>query len=84
MSALKTLREMQACPWIKQAGIDLMPLPSGDLQRYYEQSLAEFASGNKELTPESWAAFIKQFDALGGLEWEAEGIKVAEENDLLY
>ncbi len=84
MSALTTLREMQACPWIKQAGIDLMPLPSGDLQRYYEQSLAEFASGNKELTPESWAAFIKQFDALGGLEWEAEGIKVAEENDLLY
>ena len=84
MSALTTLREMQQCPWIKQPGVDILPLPSGDLQRFYEQSLAEFASGNRELTPENWAAFIKQFDALGGLEWEAEGIKVAEENDLLY
>lgn len=84
MSALKTLREMQACPWIKQPGVDILPLPSGDLQRFYEQTLAEFASGNRELTPENWDAFIKQFDELGGKEWEEEGIKVAEENNLLY
>ena len=84
MSALTTLREMQQCPWIKQPGVDILPLPSGDLQRFYEQSLAEFASGNRELTPENWAAFIKQFDELGGLAWEEEAIKVAEENNLLY
>ena len=84
MSALTTLREMQACPWIKQAGVDIMPLPSGDLQRYYEQGLAEFVSGNKELNETSWAAFINQLDKLGAREWEAEGVKTAEENNLLY
>ncbi len=83
MSALDTLREMQECPWIKQVGVDLLPLITGDLQRYYEQSLAEFVSGNKELTPESWAAFIDQFNALGGKAIEDEGIALAKELSLL-
>lgn len=84
MSALVTLREMQAQPWIKQAGVDLLPLPNGDLKRYYEQSVAEFASGNKKLTAESWDAFIKQFKALGGQDWNDEGVKTAKELGILY
>lgn len=84
MSALTTLREMQAQPWIKQSGVDLLPLPNGDLKRYYEQSVAEFASGNKELTPESWAAFIEQFKKLGGQEWNDAGVATAKELGILY
>ncbi len=84
MSALVTLREMQAQPWIKQAGVDLLPLPNGDLKRYYEQSLAEFASQNKELTKENWAHFIEQFKKLGGQEWNDSGVKTATELGILY
>lgn len=84
MSALTTLREMQSKPWIKQAGVDLLPLPSADLKRFYEQSVAEFASGNKVLTPESWAKFIEQFKALGGQKWNDDGVKTATELGILY
>ncbi len=83
MSALKTLREMAAQPWIKQAGVDLLPLPSGDLQRYYEQTVLEFASGNRKLTKENWDAFIKQFKAMGGQEWNDKGVKTATELNIL-
>ena len=83
MSALTTLREMQQCPWIKQPGVDILPLPSGDLQRFYEQSLAEFASGNRELTPENWAAFIDQFNKIGGEAWNAEGVAAMEADGLV-
>ena len=84
MSALTTLREMQAQPWIKQAGVDLLPLPSGDLKRFYEQTVLEFASKNKELNPTTWAAFIDQFKALGGQAWNDEGVKTATELGILY
>lgn len=84
MSALTTLREMQAKPWIKQAGVDLLPLPNADLKRFYEQSVAEFASGNKDLTPETWAKFIEQFKALGGQKWNDEGVEKATELGILY
>ena len=84
MSALVTLREMQAQPWIKQSGIDLLPLPSSDLKRFYEQSLVEFIRGNKPLNQATWSKFIKDFDAMGGKEWEENGIKTATELGLLY
>ncbi len=84
MSALVTLREMQAQPWIKQSGIDLLPLPSSDLKRFYEQSLVEFVRGNKPLNEETWAKFIKDFDAMGGKAWNDAGVQTATELGLLY
>lgn len=83
MSALVTLREMQAKPWIKQSGIDLMPLPNSDLKRFYEQSVVEFIRGNRELTQDAWNKFLKEFDAMGGKDWEEAGIKTATELGLL-
>lgn len=84
MSALDTLYEMQAQPWIKQSGVDLLPLPSGDLKRFYEQSVVEFVRGNKELTQSTWNKFITEFDAIGGKAWEEAGIQTAKELNLLY
>ncbi len=83
MSAYDTLLEMASKPWIAQAGVELLPLPNSDLKRYYEQSLAEFASGNKELTPETWAKFIAEFKALGGQEWNDAGVAKATELGIL-
>ena len=84
MSALTTLREMQSKQWIPAIGSGMMPTPNADVFRYFEQSLAEFLSGQKELTPENWQAFLDQFDKIGGGAWNAEGVAYAQENGLVY
>ncbi len=83
MSALETLYEMQAQPWIKQSGVDLLPLPGGDLKRFYEQGLVEFIRGNRPLTKTEWEKFIRDFDALGGKAWEDAGVAAAKDLGLL-
>lgn len=84
MSALTALREMQQKSWTNATGSDTLPPPPVDLKRYYEQGVTEFVTGTKELTKENWAAWLKGFDELGGLEWENAGIKKAQDSNLLY
>ena len=84
MSALTVLREMQSKEWIPAIGSGMMPTPNADVFRYFEQSLAEFLSGQKELTPENWQTFLDEFDKIGGAAWNEEGIAYAQENGLAY
>lgn len=84
MSALETLYEMQAMPWIKQSGVDLLPLPGSDLKRFYEQGVVEFIRGNRTLNRAEWDKFVRDFDAMGGKAWEEAGVKTASELGLLY
>ena len=83
MSALKALREMQGMKWTNAVGSSTLPTPSADVQRFYDQSLAEFLSGAKALTPENWAAFIDQFNKIGGEAWNASGIEAMEADGLV-
>ncbi len=83
MSALTTLREMQAMPWTKQAGVDLLPTPNPDVKRFYEQGVTEFITGNRQLTPENWKTFVAEFDRTGGKAWEEAGIQAARETGIL-
>ncbi len=83
MSALDTLHEMQRHPWTDATGEDSMPVPSTDLKTYYEQGLAEFLTGKRELTKANWASFIKQLDQIGATAWEEAGRVYAEQNNLL-
>ena len=83
MSALETLHTMQARPWTDATGMESMPVPSTDLKTFYEQGIAEFLAGRKELTKENWDAFVKQFGDMGGKAWEEEGRKYAEAKSLL-
>ena len=83
MSALTTLREMQAKKWTNAIGSGTMPTPNADVQRYYDQSLAEFLTGAKELTQENWQAFIDQFNAIGGAAWNEEGIAKMQADGLI-
>ncbi len=83
MSAFKVLRDMQSRKWTNAIGSGTLPTPSSDVLRYYEQSLAEFLSGAKELNPENWAAFIEQFSNLGGKAWNDEGVAMMEERGLI-
>ena len=83
MSALTTLREMQAKKWTSAVGSGTMPTPNADVQRYYDQSLAEFLTGAKELTPANWQAFLDQFNKIGGEAWNQAGIAKMTEDGLI-
>ena len=83
MSALRALREMQGMKWTNAIGSSTLPTPSADVQRYYDQSLAEFLSGAKALTQENWDAFIEQFNAVGGAAWNEEGVAALEASGLI-
>ena len=83
MSALTTLREMQEKKWTSAIGSGTMPTPNADVQRYYDQSLAEFLTGARALTPENWQAFIDQFNAIGGEAWNQEGLAKMQADGLI-
>ncbi len=84
MSALKTLREMQAKAWTPCAGMNSMPNPDADLKRFYEQGVAEFVNGTRTLTKENWAAWLDEFNnKMGGKAWEQEGINTAIARNIL-
>ena len=83
MSSLVTLREVQSRPWTSWNGADTLPNASADLQRFYQQGLVEFVLGQRPLNPASWAAWVAEFERIGGLEWERAAIAFANENGFL-
>ena len=84
MSAGDALLAFQSKQWTNTPGQNSMPKPtSTDVTTFYQQGIAEFLNGKRELTPANWKAFVEQFDKLGGLEWEAQGKAYATENGLL-
>ena len=84
MSALVALREMQSKQWTPAVGSGNLPTPNADVKRYYEQSLAEFLAGAKQLTPANWQAFLDQFNAIGGKAWNDQGVAKITEDGLAY
>jgi putative aldouronate transport system substrate-binding protein len=78
MSALKVLQDMQKRPWTPNIGSDTLPTPNADLKRFYEQGVTEFLTGKRTLTRENWTAWAAEFDKLGGLQWEKDGLAFAE------
>lgn len=70
-------------PWKSAVGSGRMPTPSGDVQRFYEQGMAEFFAGQRELTPENWQKFIDDFMKMGGEAWNQEGIDYITSNNLV-
>jgi putative aldouronate transport system substrate-binding protein len=84
MSAGEVLVEMQSKTWTRTPGQNNMPAPeNADVYTFYQQGIAEFLNGQRNLTEENWQAFIEQFDSIGGLEWEQDGYVYASENGYL-
>jgi len=83
MSALKVLFDMQSRLWTPNIGGDTLPLPNADLKRFYEQGVVEFVTGVRQLTQANWNTWLAQFDALGGAQWEKDGIADATAKDLI-
>ncbi len=85
----KTMSPVSYCiaasevPWKMAVGSGIMPTPSSDVQRFFEQGLAEFFSGQRELNPENWQSFLDDFLKMGGQEWNDEGVAFAEANNLV-
>ncbi len=80
ISPTSILRAMENSPCINAVGSNSMPTPNADVFRFYEQSLAEFLTGVRKLTPEDWNKFLDQFKAIGGAEWNEKGIAFAKAN----
>ncbi|GHV94403.1 hypothetical protein AGMMS50293_07230 [Spirochaetia bacterium] len=80
MSALTVIRNMQKSPWVDSGGAETLSVPNADLVRFYEQGVIEFLTGQggRVLTPQNWAAWVADFDKLGGAAWEKSGIAEAE------
>lgn len=83
MSALTVMRDMQSRKWTPAIGSDMLPIPNADLKRFYEQGLAEFITGKRELTKANWDAWIAEFKKQGGQAWNDAGVQYAQDNDLL-
>ena len=80
MSSYDVLMQMDKLPYTPAIGADSMPLPSEELKRFYEQGVLEFVTGRRTLTRDSWAAWLKEFDELGGKLWESDGLEFAKNN----
>lgn len=84
MSALTVLREMQAKDWVTCTGGGAMPTPNADLKRFWEQGILEFLTGKRSLTKANWDAWVAEFKAMGGEDWNNAGLEYAKANALLY
>ena len=84
MSALTTLREMQKHPWTSQTGVNGMPKPSADVERFLNQGISEFMTGKQAMTKENWAKWLESFNKMGGKEWNDQGVEYAKANNLVH
>jgi len=84
MSALTTLREMQKHEWTSQTGVNGMPKPSADVERFLNQGISEFMTGKQALTKENWDKWVENFNKMGGKDWNDQGVKYAQENNLVH
>ena len=69
---------MQKCTWT--IGVNI-PGTSKELKTFYEDGIRDFVAGRRKL--ETWDLWIKEFDRLGGADWERRCLLYADENALL-
>ena len=84
INMLGILAEMQSKAWTPNNGSSLMPAASADLERFYNQGVVEFATGQRQLTQANWTAWVAEFDRVGGAAWEKEGIDKAKAENYLF
>lgn len=83
LSPLWTIQDMQTRKWTNAMGEDSMPLPDTDLKTFYEQGIAEFLTGKRELNEKNWKEWVAQLDKMCAADWEKRGYEYAKENGYL-
>jgi putative aldouronate transport system substrate-binding protein len=73
MEPMEFLGFFQSQPWVDGRGVQVIlpPANAADFDRFYNEGMLQFVLGQKELTDESWAAYLTGLDGLGAAEYEA-------------
>jgi putative aldouronate transport system substrate-binding protein len=76
---------ISAMPWQDQtSAFVILPAPNQvDINRYVDENLVQFITGQKPLNDASWNAFIQGLDGLNVSNWEANAQKSLQEQGFL-
>lgn len=82
---LKLYSEIAAMPWIDiTSSLVIKPSPNqSDINRYINENLVQFATGQKSTDPDTWNTFIKGLEGLGVSDWESAANQTLRERGLL-
>jgi hypothetical protein len=72
-------------PWQDQTSTyAILPASNqADINRYVDEGLVQFITGQKSLDAESWAAFVQGLDGLNASDWEAAANQALKDKSLL-
>ena len=84
INMLNYMTEMQKRPWTPNNGANVLPSPNADVQRFYQQGIIEFVTGQRQLTRANWDAWLAEFERVGGRAWNDAGVNQARTEGYLY
>ena len=85
ISLLNTLQEFSSMPWVDgtREGAIRPAANQADINRYIQEGLVQFVTGQKPLTTSSWNSYIQGLDGLGVSTWEAAALKNLQDKKLI-
>jgi putative aldouronate transport system substrate-binding protein len=85
VNLLQTLQQFSNMPWVdgtKEAVIQ--PASNqADINRYIQEGLVQFVTGQKPLTTSSWSTYLQGLSGLGVSDWETAAQKNLQDKGLL-
>jgi putative aldouronate transport system substrate-binding protein len=82
---LQILQTFGNMPWVDgtREGAIQPAANQADINRYIQEGLVQFVTGQKPLTTSSWSTYIQGLDGLGVADWEASALKNLQDKNLL-
>lgn len=82
---LEILQTFAGMPWVDgtREGAIRPAANQADINRYIQEGLVQFVTGQKPLTTSSWNTYIKGLDGLGVADWEASALKNLQDKNLM-
>lgn len=82
---IQIYQAVSSMPWQDQTSADAVPPASNqaDINRYVDEGLVQFVTGQKPLTDASWNAFIQGLNNLNVSDWESAANKALQDKGLL-
>lgn len=85
ISLLQTLQTFSNMPWVDgtKDGAIQPAANQADIDRYIQEGLVQFATGQKSLTTSSWNTYTQGLSTLGVSDWEAAALKNLQDKSLI-
>ena len=82
---LTILQEFGNMPWVDgtREGAIKPAANQADINRYIQEGLVQFITGQKPLTTSSWSTYLQGLDGLGVADWEASALKNLQDKNLM-